>query len=168
MDKEKCIFCSFLRPRNEKIIYENDYFYCKIDTYPISPGHALIVAKRHVENMMDLNQEEGAAFIQTLQDTVRAIEELDWQKVYLDLSRVHENEIAVTFYNKMLGHQGLNKKPDGYNYGLNDGQAAGRVIHHLHWHIIPRYYGDVEDSTGGIRNLIPHRSVYRNTRPLNY
>ena len=28
--------------------------------------------------------------------------------------------------------------PDGYNIGVNDGKAAGRKIHHLHMHIIPR------------------------------
>lgn len=31
---------------------------------------------------------------------------------------------------------------DGYNLGLNNGQAAGQVISHVHWHIIPRYQDD--------------------------
>jgi len=31
---------------------------------------------------------------------------------------------------------------DGYNLGLNNGVAAGQIIDHVHWHIIPRYEND--------------------------
>lgn len=50
--------------------------------------------------------------------------------------------------------------PDGYNIGINEGEAAGRTVHHLHLHIIPRYKGDVEDPHGGIRNIIPGKGKY--------
>jgi len=50
--------------------------------------------------------------------------------------------------------------PDGYNIGLNEGPAAGRTIHHLHLHIIPRYTGDVQNPRGGIRNVIPGKGDY--------
>ena len=43
--------------------------------------------------------------------------------------------------------------PDGYNVGVNVGAAAGQTIFHLHCHVIPRYKGDVEDPTGGIRKI---------------
>src|SRR3989344_1266798 len=46
-------------------------------------------------------------------------------------------------------------QPDGFNIGVNDGEAAGRTIHHLHIHLIPRYKGDAEKPRGGIRNIIP-------------
>lgn len=45
--------------------------------------------------------------------------------------------------------------PDGYNVGINDGEAAGRTIHHLHVHLIPRYKGDVEAPAGGVRHIVP-------------
>lgn len=32
--------------------------------------------------------------------------------------------------------------PDGLNIGINDGEAAGQVIPHLHMNIIPRFEGD--------------------------
>ena len=44
-------------------------------------------------------------------------------------------------------------EPAGYNIGVNIGEAAGQTIFHLHYHIIPRYYGDVENPRGGIRNI---------------
>ncbi len=50
--------------------------------------------------------------------------------------------------------------PAGFNYGLNDGEAAGQSIEHLHWHIIPRYSGDVSDPLGGVRGVIPSRQKY--------
>lgn len=51
-------------------------------------------------------------------------------------------------------------QPDGINIGLNDGPAAGQTIPHLHWHIIPRYEGDVKNPTGGVRGVIPSKQTY--------
>lgn len=50
--------------------------------------------------------------------------------------------------------------PDGFNIGINDGEAAGRSVHHLHVHIIPRYTGDVENPRGGVRHIIPGKGSY--------
>ncbi len=50
--------------------------------------------------------------------------------------------------------------PDGLNIGINEGEAAGQTINHLHIHLIPRYKGDIEDPTGGVRGVIPSRQKY--------
>jgi len=50
--------------------------------------------------------------------------------------------------------------PDGYNLGINIGKAAGQTIPHMHIHLIPRYKGDMEDPTGGVRGVIPAKRVY--------
>ncbi len=50
--------------------------------------------------------------------------------------------------------------PDGFNLGINDGEAAGQTIPHLHLHVIPRFDGDVDDPTGGVRGVIPGRGNY--------
>lgn len=51
-------------------------------------------------------------------------------------------------------------KPDGFNIGINIGSAAGQTVMHLHVHIIPRYKGDIDDPTGGIRGVIPNKRIY--------
>lgn len=52
-------------------------------------------------------------------------------------------------------------KPDGYNIGINVGEASGQTVMHVHVHVIPRYKGDIEDPTGGVRGVIPSKRVYR-------
>ena len=51
-------------------------------------------------------------------------------------------------------------RPDGFNIGFNENVAAGQTIFHVHIHVIPRYEGDVDDPTGGIRNVIPGKGRY--------
>ncbi|NYT06344.1 MAG: HIT domain-containing protein [Methanomicrobiales archaeon] len=50
--------------------------------------------------------------------------------------------------------------PDGYNFGVNIGSAAGQTVPHVHMHIIPRYRGDVRYARGGIRSVIPDKRPY--------
>jgi diadenosine tetraphosphate (Ap4A) HIT family hydrolase len=50
--------------------------------------------------------------------------------------------------------------PDGYNIGVNVGEAAGQTIPHLHLHLIPRYLGDVAQPRGGVRGVIPDKQSY--------
>ena len=33
-------------------------------------------------------------------------------------------------------------KADGFNVMLNNGEGAGQVVHHIHFHILPRKKGD--------------------------
>ena len=44
--------------------------------------------------------------------------------------------------------------PEGFNIGANIGKAAGQNRMHVHFHLIPRYAGDVADPSGGIRRVL--------------
>ena len=44
--------------------------------------------------------------------------------------------------------------PDGFNIGVNVGEAAGQSRMHVHVHLIPRYFGDVPNPKGGVRCVL--------------
>lgn len=52
--------------------------------------------------------------------------------------------------------QGLHRKiaPDAFTIGVNDGPASGQTVPHVHMHVIPRWFGDVESPAGGLRRLL--------------
>ena len=50
--------------------------------------------------------------------------------------------------------------PDGFNVGVNCGEAAGQSVWHAHIHVIPRYRGDTPKPRGGVRNVIPLKGDY--------
>lgn len=50
--------------------------------------------------------------------------------------------------------------PSGFNIGINVNETAGQTVSHCHIHIIPRYEGDVENSRGGVRGVIPDKRDY--------
>jgi diadenosine tetraphosphate (Ap4A) HIT family hydrolase len=60
-------------------------------------------------------------------------------------------------------HQRLGDEhsPDGYNIGVNIGQAAGQSRMHVHVHLIPRYLGDVPNPKGGVRCVLSGTRIRR-------
>jgi len=50
--------------------------------------------------------------------------------------------------------------PDGFNIGSNIGEPAGQTVMHFHYHVIPRYIGDVKNPRGGVRGVIPGKMEY--------
>ena len=53
----ECVFCSL--PGESKVV-EGKLCFAFLDDFPVSPYHALIVPKRHVENFFDLSAAEAA------------------------------------------------------------------------------------------------------------
>lgn len=49
---------------------------------------------------------------------------------------------------------------DGFNIGMNWGEAAGQTVEWPHVHLIPRRNGDMEDPRGGVRGVIPEKQKY--------
>lgn len=54
----------------------------------------------------------------------------------------------------------MDRNPDGFNIGINEGAEAGQTVMHLHIHLIPRYTGDMPDPRGGIRWIFPDKAAY--------
>ena len=118
-----CIFCN---PTD--IIINGEYTYSRLDEFPVSEGHCLIIPKRHVSSIDDLTDCELKDLYVVLQQTKHMLCE-----VY---------------------------QPDGFNIGINEGEAAGQTVEHLHIHLIPRYEGDVVCPRGGVRGVIPDKKEY--------
>lgn len=118
-----CPFCNITAP-----IAENELAVAIFDRYPVNPGHALILTRRHVANYFEVTPAEGLALLSLLARVKRRI----------------DAKLA----------------PDGYNVGVNVGEAAGQTVMHVHMHLIPRFRGDTENPRGGVRGVIPARQSY--------
>lgn len=75
---------------------------------------------------------------------------------------IHKNELLDLFNLLADAKTKLTKQfnPDGFNIGINDNEAAGQTINHLHIHLIPRYKGDQADPRGGVRWILPDKAKY--------
>jgi diadenosine tetraphosphate (Ap4A) HIT family hydrolase len=60
--------CPFCNPKTE-IVIENKYAFSISDRHPVSPGHSLIIPKKHVTNIFDLPADDYHACF----DLVRAV-----------------------------------------------------------------------------------------------
>lgn len=76
------------------------------------------------------------------------------------MKKTHWNEFGDILFK---AREWLDKRygVKAFNIGWNVGVDAGQTIMHAHCHIIPRYKGDVDNPTGGIRNVIPEEADYR-------
>jgi diadenosine tetraphosphate (Ap4A) HIT family hydrolase len=58
--------CNFCRLRPERILGENEHMVWILDRNPVSPGHALVVSRRHVESFFETTAAEREAFLSLL------------------------------------------------------------------------------------------------------
>ncbi|MHB1830784.1 MAG: HIT family protein [Candidatus Micrarchaeaceae archaeon] len=155
-----CTFCKIYESRTG-VILETKFFFAQFDRFPASPGHSEVIPKRHIESVLSLEDEEWSDLYGAIRSAISVIEKTDFRALYSGFADSPLSGRSEEFCRLMLKHVGLGKRPDGYNYGINDGRAAGRTIDHLHLHIIPRYFGDVQDPTGGVRHMLPGMGNYK-------
>ena len=67
------------------------------------------------------------------------------------------NQLLKELHSTTMGQDEL---VEGFNVGMNAGEAAGQTIFHCHIHLIPRRKGDVENPRGGVRHTIPGKGFY--------
>ena len=121
-----CPFCKVESVR--EIIASTSLSIAFFDGFPVSPGHTLIIPRRHVASFFDLTKDEQQDMLKLADSVKRIVDE-----------KYH---------------------PDGYNVGVNVGEAAGQSVFHVHMHLIPRYKGDVSNPRGGVRGVIPSKQNY--------
>lgn len=109
-DPNRVVDCVFCNMDQSRYFWEGQGFYAIESLNPSTPGHSLVITKKHFS---------------------------DW--------------FAAPWLTQMLVNEALDAvkeildekyKPQGYNIGMNVGEASGQTIFHLHVHLIPRHYGD--------------------------
>ncbi|MGB5734754.1 MAG: HIT family protein [Thiohalocapsa sp.] len=157
-----CYFCKVSSGNADPIVFENKSFVGIFDTNPVNPGHALVIPRRHVVSVFDLNGAEEADYFDAIRGVKRIIETTDLTDLYRKmLRRDYLQDRPKDHIEAVLQLVFLGNKPDAYTVGNNDGREAGRSIDHLHLILLPRYRGDVQDPRGGIRNVVPGRAHYQ-------
>ncbi|RFF29396.1 HIT family protein [Wenzhouxiangella sediminis] len=63
MAEEDCPFCD---PDPEQVLYDNEHLLALWDRYPVSPGHALLVPRRHVAGWFEASPAEQLALVAAL------------------------------------------------------------------------------------------------------
>lgn len=101
-----CIFCKIASGEIGTLVYEDDRVAAFNDLQPHAPVHVLIVPKKHIEKLADV------------QDGVDA-----------DLA----GHILVVA-NKIAAERGIDN--DGYRVVVNNGPGAGQSVWHLHFHLL--------------------------------
>ena len=124
--------CPFCNPDARRIFYTTPFVIGLWDGFPVSPGHALLVPRRHVPGWFEASDDERAELVSGI-DAARS---------------------AILEHNR----------PDGFNVGMNLGEAAGQTVLHLHLHVIPRYQGDMADPRGGVRWVLAEKADYWSQR----
>ena len=85
-----------------------------------------------------------------------------------ELSKYEMGEMLATV-DRSVGILKQVMNPDGFNVGLNLGKVAGAgVEEHLHFHIVPRWFGDTNALTvfADIRVIPEHlKATYDNLKP---
>jgi len=58
-----CVFCAIVAGRAPaSIVWEDDRFVALLDIYPVTPGHTLVIPRRHAPLLADVGAEVGTLF----------------------------------------------------------------------------------------------------------
>ena len=69
-----CIFCRIVAKEiPAAIVYEDEHTLAFMDAGQVNPGHVLVAAKGHAENLYELNDAQAGALLRTAAKVARAI-----------------------------------------------------------------------------------------------
>ncbi len=69
-----CTFCKIVEGSQDgSIVYQDELVVAFLDVLPINPGHTLVVPRRHMAFLSEVEPEEGARMFQVAQNVGRAI-----------------------------------------------------------------------------------------------
>ncbi len=101
-----CLFCNILEKKvPSDVVYDDEHALAFRDVRPMAPTHVLVIPKKHIAAIHDLEDEHVETMGRVLVAARRTADKL-----------------------------GLTQ--DGYRLVVNDGDAAGQTVHHIHVHVL--------------------------------
>ena len=101
-----CLFCNILEKKvPATVVYEDEHALAFRDIRPMAPTHVLVIPKKHIAAIHDLEPAHAETIGQLM--------------------------VAAR---RVADQEGLTK--DGYRLVINDGDAAGQTVHHIHVHVL--------------------------------
>ncbi len=69
-----CIFCEILAGRaGASLVYQDEHCAAFLDIQPVTPGHLLVIPRRHAVSLADLGEDEGGRVFQAGQRLAGAL-----------------------------------------------------------------------------------------------
>ncbi|WP_302192554.1 HIT family protein [uncultured Streptococcus sp.] len=76
MMQDDCLFCQIVAKKEKvAIIYEDESVLAFLDIAQVTPGHALIIPKSHVKNLLTMNGKTASQLFQVIPDIARNLKE---------------------------------------------------------------------------------------------
>lgn len=108
---DPCLFCT---PRG--VTRRNELAYCTRDSFPVSPGHSLVIPLRHCASFFDLRPEEAAACTALLTEEWQALrDELkpDGCNVGINIGRAGGQSVLHVHIHLIPRYAGDHPSPQG-------------------------------------------------------
>ena len=103
---EDCIFCKIAAGEIGVLVYEDEDVVAFNDLNPQAPVHVLIIPKKHIVRISDVNSDEDACLM---------------------------GKILVAA-NKIAAERGI--ADEGYRIAVNCNEGAGQSVWHVHFHLL--------------------------------
>jgi len=108
--------CPFCNLNKDRVIFENVHSYALLDIFPVTKGHTLIIPKRHILKLEDLNNEEILDIFETFKKVKNGIEKFFNAMGFnfgLNLGEISGQSIEHIHFHLIPRYRGDKKFPDG-------------------------------------------------------
>lgn len=99
-------------------VYEDDETLAFLDIHPVVDGHTLVIPKKQVEFVWDLDDEDYQALMASVKKVARHMREVlgvpyvGVQVVGVDVPHAHVHLVPFTTAEEYRGHSDMNAEPD--------------------------------------------------------
>ena len=109
-----CPFCEGIE--HDRLIYSGELFLVFQDYYPVTPGHVLVVPKRHITELAQLTTEEKLRFFEIVEETIKILKEVlqpDGFNIGLNIGKVAGQTIEHIHFHIIPRYKGDTPDPRG-------------------------------------------------------